>query len=75
MPVKQYSCRGGFSAEKEIQEYINSFAYSVFSGKIADIHAKVRGYLESGMEPTPWNMAQATVAVRMSSPAMNPGIG
>ncbi len=58
VPMKQYSCRGGFSNEKEIQEYINGFAYSVFSAKIPDIHTKVRGYLESGMEPTPWNMAQ-----------------
>ncbi len=57
VPVKQYSCRGGFSAEKEIQEYINSFAYSVFSVKFPNMYERVRGCLEPGMEPTPWNVS------------------
>jgi hypothetical protein len=57
VPVKQYSCRGGFSTEKEIQEYINSVAYSVFSVKFPNMYEGVRGCLESGMEPTPWNMS------------------
>lgn len=59
VPVKQYSCRGGYSQEKEIQEYLNAFVYSTFGGKITNMYEKARANLESGMDPTPWNWSLA----------------